>query len=96
MKIVSIFFSVVLLFPMMFFLLHIVQLYDSKGPLKFFGVDDEFIAALARPSIIGLIIYAVTFLIAIFLNIKKKYMANTIFLGIMIVIYIFLPLFVRF
>lgn len=96
MKILSVVFSIVLLFPMTFFLLHILQLYDSKGPLKSFGVNDKLIASLAGPSITWLIIYVVAFLISIFLNIKKKYIANSLFLSVMIVIYIFLPLFVRF
>ena len=96
MKVVSIFFSFVLLFPIAFFLLHILQLYDSKGALKVFGVNDELIASMARPSIIFLIIYIAALLIAIFLNVKKKFVANTIFLSIMIVIYMLLTLLVRF
>src|ERR1700761_837297 len=96
MKNVSIFFSIVILFPITFFSLHIFQLYDSKGPLKYFGVNDELITSLARPSIIWLIIYAIVFSISIFLDIKKKYVANTIFSSIMIIIYMCLTLLVRF
>jgi hypothetical protein len=95
MKIVSIFFSVVLLFPMMFFLLHILQLYDSKGSLKFFGVSDDLIFSMAKPYIIWLVIYAIAFIGSIFLNIKKKYTTNVIFLSVMIVGYMFLPYFLR-
>lgn len=87
MKLVSIFFSVILLFSIANFSLHIFQLYDSKGPLKSFGVDQALIATMARPSLILLVIYVIALITAIFLNVKKKYIANTIFLSAMIVIY---------
>jgi hypothetical protein len=93
MKIISIFFSIVLVFPIVYFLLHILQLYDSRGPLKAFGVDDKFIFQLARNSFIFLIVYVTAFLIAIYFNIKKKYVTNSIFLTVMIVIYIIITLF---
>lgn len=96
MKVVSIFFSAVLLFPILFFSLHILSLYDSKGSLKLFGFKNEDIAPLAMPSITWLTIYVAALLIAIFLNIKKRYVANTVFLGVMIIIYILLTRFVRF
>ena len=88
MKIVSIFFSVMLIFPIAFFLLHILELYDDKGTLKTFGVSEKLITSLAMPSFIFLAIYFSALLLSIFLNVKKKYVTNTIFLGIMIVSYI--------
>ena len=95
MKGVSIFFSIVLLFPILFFLLHILQLYDSKGPLKAFGISDDLIFSMAKPYIIWLVIYVIAFMSSIFLNIKMKYTVNVIFLSIMIVVYMFISYFLK-
>ncbi|MBS1529314.1 MAG: hypothetical protein JSU01_03310 [Bacteroidetes bacterium] len=95
MKIVSIFFLLVLLFPIAYFALHIFSLYDSKSPLKAFGVSDDLIYAMAKPYIIWLTIYLIVFIASIFLNVRKKYTPNVIFLGVMIGIYIVLPYFLN-
>jgi hypothetical protein len=87
------FFSAILVFPIAYFLLHILQLYDSKGPLKAFGVNDKLIAQLAMSSFVFLIIFFAAFLLAIYFNIKKKYVTNSVFLGIMIVFYMMITLF---
>lgn len=87
MKILSIFLTAFLLDPIAYFLLHILALYDSNGPLKAFGVADKLIFRLAIPSLILISLYFVAFLLAIYLNIKKKYLLNSIFLGSMIIVY---------
>lgn len=95
MKILSICFLVFLIFPITFFLLHILSLYDSKGSLKTFGVGDDLIFAVARPYIIWLIIYSLALGVSGFLNIKKKYIPNVMFLSVMFIIFMFLPYFLK-
>lgn len=87
MKYVSIFFSVMMICPITFFSLHIYELYDSKGPLKLFGVDNKLINQMATKPIVFLIVYTVTLTIAIFLNVKRRYTTNTILLSVMILFY---------
>lgn len=95
MKLVSIFFLIILIFPITYFLLHILSLYDSKGSLKVFGVDNDLIFALAKPYIFWLVIYSTALAASVYLNIKRKYTTNVIFLSVMILIYMFLPYFLR-
>lgn len=95
MRIVSIFFLIALVFPIAFFLLSILSEYDSKGPLKTFGVANDLIFAVVKPYIICLAIYSLALGVSIFLNIKKKYIANVIFLSVMLVAFVFLPYYLR-
>ena len=87
MKYVSIFFSVIMIFPITFFSLRICELYDSKGPLKLFGADNKLINQMATKPIVFLIAYTLALTIAIFLNVKRRYTANTILLSVMIFFY---------
>jgi len=93
MKIISVFFSMFLVFPIGYFLLHILPLYDSNEPFKAFGVSDKLIAQIAMPSIVLLGVYTSGFLFSIFLNIRKKYITNIVFLSIMIVFYLIIIIF---
>lgn len=95
MKKLSIIFNVLLLLPAMVYLLHIMQLYDDKGPLKVFGLTTHKITVMAMPYIILLIIYCLSILISLYLNIKKKYSINIIFAGVMIIISTFMPLLIN-
>lgn len=72
--------------------IHIIELFDNKGPLKAFGVSNNTIVSMALPSFILFAIYLTAFLLSIFLNIKRKYMANTIFLSGMIVLYMIITI----
>jgi hypothetical protein len=72
MKYISVFLSVVLVFPVLYFVLHILELYDTKGPLKTFGFDERGINEMALPFFIGLAIYSFAFLLGIILNLKKN------------------------
>ena len=87
------FFSIILAFPLTHFLLNIYVLYGNKATLKIFGVDDKRINQLAMPSIIFLSMFFFALLIAIYLNIEKKFVANTIFVGIMITAYMVITFF---
>ena len=95
MKILSIFLTAFLLDPIIYFLLHILSLYDSNGTLKAFGFSDKVIFQMAMPSFISLAIYIVAFLLAIYFNIKKKYLTNSIFLGTMIIAYFIITWFFK-
>jgi hypothetical protein len=93
MKGVSIFFTIVLAFPILFYLLHILALYDSNGALKSFGVPESYVNDMAKPSIILLGVFLVALFISIFLTIKKSYTTNVIFLSAMISLYILMNIF---
>jgi hypothetical protein len=93
MKWASIFFSVIFIYPVIYFLLRVLELYDSKGPLISFGVDEKLISEMARPSEIFLAIYLTALVISVFFNLKKKYTVNTVFSSIMIVVYTFITFF---
>jgi hypothetical protein len=86
-KILSIFLTAFLLDPIIYFLLHILSLYDSNGTLKTFGISDKVIFQLATPSLILIVIYSTSFLLAIYFNLKRKYLPNSIFLGTLIIAY---------
>jgi hypothetical protein len=58
-----------------------------------FGINDDLIFGMAKPYIIWLVVYTVTFAASTFLNLKKKYIPNVIFLSVMFVIFIFLSVF---
>jgi hypothetical protein len=92
MRIVSMFFTVVLVFPIAFFVLHIFQLYDNDS-LKLFGVKNDLLFDMAKGSITLLTVYVVAFVIAIFLNLKKRYVANSIFVSVMFAIYMIITAF---
>jgi len=94
-KILSIFLTAFLLDPIIYFLLHILSLYDSNGTLKTFGISDKVIFQLAMPSLILIIIYFLAFLLAIYFNIQKKYLTNSIFLGTMIIAYFIITWFFK-
>jgi len=94
-KILSIFLTVFLLDPIIYFLLHILSLYDTNGTLKTFGFSDKVIFQLAMPSLILIVIYSVAFLLAIYFNIKKKYLTNSIFSGTMIIAYFIIAWFFK-
>lgn len=94
-KILSIFLTVFLLDPILYFLLHILSLYDTNGGLRTFGFSEKVIFELAMPSLILIVIYSATFLLAIYFNIKKKYLINSIFLGTMIIAYFIITWFFK-
>lgn len=95
MKAASIFLFIFLVFPITYFLLQILSLYDSKRSLKAFGISQELIFAMAKAYIICLGVYSAALGVSVFLSIKRKYTANVIFLTVMILIYMFLPYFLR-
>jgi hypothetical protein len=94
-KIVSIFLTAFLLDPIIYFLLHILSLYDANGTLKTFGFSNKVIFQLARPSLILITIYSAAFLLAIYFNFKKKYLINSIFLGTVIIAYFIIAWFFK-
>jgi len=94
-KILSIFLTVFLLDPITYFLLHILSLYDSNETLKTFGISDKVIFQLAMPSLILMVIYSIALFLAIYFNIKKKYLANSIFSGTMIIAYFIIAWFFK-
>ncbi len=73
--------------------MHVLDLYDSKGPLKTFGFDDKSINQMAMPYIIFFVIYLGALLLAIYFNVKRKYVTNAIFLTVMIISYMIITTF---
>jgi len=84
MKILSIFLTVFLIVPIVFFLLHILILYRT---LKEFGYSVKFITEVAMPNIILIVIYLGAFSLSIFFNIKKRHLVNSIVCGTMVILY---------
>ena len=91
----SIIFNVLLLLPLINYLLHVLQLYDSKGPLKIFGISTREITALAAPYIFLLVIYSVTVFISVYFNLRKKYAVNVPFSGTMFLLSLLTPLMIN-
>jgi uncharacterized membrane protein len=94
-KIISILLTAFLLDPIIYFLLHILSLYDTNGTLKAFGFSDKVIFQLEMPSLILTAIYSAAFLLAIYFNIKKRYLINSMFLGTMITAYFIIAWFIK-
>jgi hypothetical protein len=88
MKVLSIILTVLLILPVERFFGLATQLYWGAVSLTAFGVNKDQINTLERPFIIYFIVYFFVFCIAVFLNIKKKYLVNIAFSGIAFIIYV--------
>lgn len=95
MKKVSLILTFIIVYPIILFSQEIYSDYDDKGALKMFGVKEDMINSVAKPYIILLVIYIIAFLVSILLNIKKKYLANTIVVAAMMIALAALPLIFR-
>jgi hypothetical protein len=71
-------------------------MYFRKGSaFRVFGFSNDFIFEATKPAIILCSIFIVAFAISVFLNVKKKYVANVIVAGIMMLAYFLQPLFIK-
>ena len=63
-----------------------IELYDPKGPLKAFGVDNKYIAPLMIPDIISLIIFLSALVVSLFIIKKNTYSTVSLVCGSALII----------
>jgi antibiotic biosynthesis monooxygenase (ABM) superfamily enzyme len=88
MKIVSIIFTGLLLIPLRHFFILATQLYIGYQSLTEFGVPMSQVNKWEMPYIILFAVYFVSFVVCLFLNAKKKYVAGTALAGSMLLAFV--------
>jgi len=91
MKIISWFLNVILLWPLMKLALVASQLYRHHDDLHGYAISNSQVYEFEKPYIILSAVYTVVFLILIFLNIKRKFLAGII-LSSLAFVYFFIVL----
>jgi len=84
MKVVSIVFTLLLIFPIAKFFGLATQLYIGYDSLKSFGVPLQKVNSWETPYITLFVVYFVAFAFSVFLNIKNRCVTNMIVSGLLV------------